>query len=47
MTSPKNAGYSFFTNFFSDLGRTVSFNGATNTTALLLFSGALIFAGVD
>lgn len=43
--NPQNAGYSFFTNFFSDLGRTVSYNGAPNTISMLLFSSALTIAG--
>ncbi len=43
--NPQNAGYSFFTNFFSDLGRTVSYSGAPNTISMLLFSTALTIAG--
>lgn len=43
--NPQNAGYSFFTNFFSDLGRTVSHSGQPNTLSMILFSGALIAAG--
>lgn len=42
----QNAGYSFFTNFFSDLGRTISYNEKPNTSSMILFSGALIFAGL-
>jgi hypothetical protein len=42
---PASIGYSFFTNFFSDLGRTVAYSGAPNMISTLLFSGALIFAG--
>jgi protein-S-isoprenylcysteine O-methyltransferase Ste14 len=38
-------GYSFFTNFFSDLGRTVSHSGATNTSSMPLFVIALVLAG--
>lgn len=43
--NPQNAGYSFFTNFFSDLGRTVSYSGTPNTLSMLLFSSALTMAG--
>lgn len=43
---PQSVGYSFFTNFFSDLGRTISHSGASNTLSALLFFGALTFAGV-
>lgn len=39
------AGYSFFTNFFSDLGRTVAHNGQPNSIASLLFPIALTLAG--
>jgi hypothetical membrane protein len=38
-------GYQFFTNFFSDLGRTVAHNGAPNGVASLLFTVAMISAG--
>lgn len=43
--NPQNPGYSFFANFFSDLGRTVSYSGKPNQTSMVLFSGALILAG--
>ena len=43
--NPQNAGYSFFTNFFSDLGRTVSYNGNANTISMVLFSSALTITG--
>jgi len=43
--APDNAGYSFFTNFFSDLGRTVSHSGLPNTTSMFLFTSALTVAG--
>ncbi len=38
--------YSFTQNFFSDLGRTVAFDGAANTLASVLFTYALICVGV-
>lgn len=40
-----SAGYSFFTNFFSDLGRTIAHNGQPNSIASLLFPIALTLAG--
>lgn len=43
--TPDSAGYSFFTNFFSDLGRTISHSGRANTISMYLFSGALTVAG--
>lgn len=42
----QTVGYSFFTNFFSDLGRTVAYNGAPNMLSMVLFSGALVIAGL-
>lgn len=44
--NPQNAGYSFFTNFFSDLGRTISYSGQANTISYYLFTFALTFAGL-
>lgn len=38
-------GYQFFTNFFSDLGRTVAHNGQPNALSSLLFTVAMIAAG--
>ena len=39
-------GYSFFRNFFSDLGRTQTQSGASNTVAAILFLVALTIAGL-
>ena len=39
-------GYSFFTNFFSDLGRTVAHNGTPNGIASPLFALAMTLAGI-
>ena len=39
------AGYRFFNNYFSDLGRTVAYNGAPNTLSSLLFTLAMASAG--
>lgn len=40
------AGYSFFTNFFSDLGRTIAHNGQPNSLVSPLFTLAMTLAGV-
>jgi hypothetical protein len=40
-----SAGYQFFFNFFSDLGRTVAHNGQANTVSSLLFTLAMACAG--
>lgn len=42
---PGTSGYSFFHNFFSDLGRTHVPAGAPNTASFLLFTVALAVAG--
>ncbi len=39
-------GYSFFRNFFSDLGRTQTHSGASNTVSAILFFVALTLAGL-
>lgn len=39
-------GYHFFYNFFSDLGRTVAYNGQTNWASAGLFFVALSLAGI-
>lgn len=39
------AGYQFFTNYFSDLGRTVAHNGQPNTVSSVLFTLAMACAG--
>ena len=46
VTDPTTRGYSFFTNFFSDLGRTVTPAGKPNTGAMILFAVALTSAGL-
>ncbi len=40
-------GYSFFTNFFSDLGRTVALNRQLNTTSHYIFKTALTLTGIS
>jgi hypothetical membrane protein len=44
--SPATKGYSFFHNFFSDLGRTQTPSGAFNTISAILFFVALTLAGL-
>lgn len=39
-------GYSFFLNFFSDIGRTVSHSGESNFVAFVFFSTAFFFVGI-
>jgi len=36
--NPLSSGYSFFENFFSDLGRTIALSGTPNTISFILFS---------
>lgn len=43
---PTTSGYSFFNNFFSDLGLVVSLSGQANTGAFILFTLALTLAGL-
>lgn len=45
-TDGTTAGYNFFYNFFSDLGRVAAPNGQLNTVSMILFSTALTLAGV-
>ncbi len=39
-------GYSFFTNFLSDLGESVALNGQPNTASMVLFLLAMTLAGI-
>lgn len=43
---PTTKGYSFFRNFFSDLGLTGTFSGDPKFVSFLLFTLAMVFAGV-
>ena len=43
---PSTHGYSFFANFFSDLGATRTPSGAANTLSMILFSSALTIVGL-
>jgi len=45
-TDHSTIGYSFWSNFFSDLGRTADFYGAPSTVSFSLFVTALTFAGL-
>ena len=47
MANPDAPGYQFFSNFFSDLGLTIAYNGEANTASFLLFSIALSLAGLS
>lgn len=40
-------GYSFFSNFFSDLGRTISYSGEVNTVSAVIFFVALVGMGLS
>jgi hypothetical protein len=42
----ENIGYSFFENFFSDLGMARTYSGEPNTLSQLLFASALILVGI-
>ncbi len=44
---PTSKGYSFFSNFFSDLGRTISYSGEVNTVSAVIFFVALIGLGLS
>lgn len=46
VADPEARGYSFFRNFFSDLGRTVNPLGRPNTLSFVLFVVALTLAGL-
>jgi hypothetical protein len=43
---PHTQGYSFFTNFLSDLGQTVSLSGQPNIPSMVLFLTAMVLAGI-
>jgi hypothetical protein len=43
---PHTHGYSFFTNFLSDLGHTVTLSGQSNIASMVLFIIAMILAGM-
>ncbi|MHA2100126.1 MAG: hypothetical protein ACW99A_15735, partial [Candidatus Kariarchaeaceae archaeon] len=44
---PTSKGYSFFSNFFSDLGRTISYSGEVNTVSAFIFFITLIGLGLS
>ncbi len=43
---PHTQGYSFFTNFLSDLGHTESISGQSNIPSMVLFISALVLAAI-
>jgi len=44
---PNTKGYSFFQNFFSDLGRTVAYSGKENIVSYVMFTITLTILGVS
>jgi len=46
VTDPSTSGYSFFTNFFSELGLTRTHSGGPNTISFILFFVALTVVGM-
>ena len=46
-SDPTTVGYDFFMNYFSNLGMTVSLNGAPNTISRVLFTLSVVIAGVS
>lgn len=47
LINPLSPGYSFFGNFFSDLGRTVALSGTPNTTSFIIFTISAITMSVS
>ncbi len=47
VADPGTSGYSFFHNFFSDLGRTRTASGESNTPSMVLFAVALTLVGIS
>jgi hypothetical protein len=45
-TNPNSVGYNFFENYFSDIGRTVSHSGETNTLGFIFFVVAMTVGGL-
>lgn len=41
-----NKGYSITRNFFSDLGRSISFSGESNWVSFFFFNSCVVFAGI-
>jgi len=46
LNDPNSQGYSFWTNFLSDLGRTKSYSGKLNTLSSILFTIAYLLFGI-
>ena len=44
---PNIQGYSFFSNFISDLGLTISYSGKANTISYLIFTITMIISGIS
>ena len=47
LNNPEQIVYSFVHNFFSDLGTTVSYSGASNTISCILFNLSLCIIGIS
>jgi|SRR5579859_5201867 len=47
MVDPHMQGYSFFLNFFSDLGRTTTFSGQSNLASRMLFTTSLTIVALS
>jgi hypothetical protein len=47
ITDFETTGYSFLNNFFSDLGRTITFTGDGKNASLYLFASSLMVAGIS
>jgi len=45
-SNPSSEGYSFFMNFFSDIGRTISHSGESNIISFVFFSLAFFLVGI-
>ena len=45
-SDPSTTGYSFFLNYFSDIGRTIALSGESNLVAFVFFSLAFFLVGI-
>jgi len=47
LVNPNSSGYSFWTNFFSDLGQTITYSGKDNTVSYIIFVITLTILGIS
>ncbi|MFX1393470.1 MAG: DUF998 domain-containing protein [Promethearchaeota archaeon] len=47
LVNPNSSGYSFWTNFFSDLGQTKGYSGKDNTVSYIIFTITLTILGIS